>query len=111
MRKQTGIPWMDKDYSFIDYFRKSYNCDHDPVRNEITFHGIRDSEIRREYHKGSIKQINHAIQFDQKPNRRLEEPQCEIYKITINFLPISKTIYIVRRSILKVQLRTTIMQS
>ena len=98
MRKQTGIPWMDKDYSFIDFFRKSYNCDHDSERKEITFHGIRDSEIRREYHIGSIKQINHAIQYDEKPNRRLEEPQCEIYKITINFTPISKCLT-VRRSI------------
>ena len=96
MTKQTGIPWTDKDYSYIDFFRKSYNCDHDPVSKEITFHAIRDSELRREYHIGSIKQINHAIQYDQKPNRRLEEPQCEIYRITINFTPISKTIYIVR---------------
>ena len=102
MTKQTGIPWTDKDYSYIDFFRKSYNCDHDPVSKEITFHAIRDSELRREYHIGSIKQINHAIQYDQKPNRRLEEPQCEIYKITINFTPISKTIYIVRRKTFKI---------
>ena len=102
MTKQTGIPWTDKDYSYIDFFRKSYNCDHDPVSKEITFHAIRDSELRREYHIGSIKQINHAIQYDQKPNRRLEEPQCEIYRITINFTPISKTIYIVRRKTFKI---------
>ena len=93
MRKQNSIPWIDKDYRYIDFFRKSYNHDDDPVRKEITLHGIRDSEIRKEYFIGSIKQINHAIQFDQEPNRRLQEPQCEIYKITISFTPISMTFY------------------
>ena len=101
MRQQSDIPWIDKDYRYIDFFRKSYNHDDEPVRKEITLHGIRDAEARREYHIGSIKQINHAVQFDQEPNRRLKEPQCEIYKITICFTPISKSIFIVQMSINK----------
>ena len=95
MKKQAGIPWIDKDYSYIDFFRKSYNYDDNPVRKELSFNAIRDSEICREYQIGSIKQINHAIQFDRKPNLRLKEPQCEIYKITISFTPISKLIFTV----------------
>ena len=44
-RKQNSIPWIDKDYRYIDFFRQSYNHDDDPVRKEITLHGIRDAEI------------------------------------------------------------------
>ena len=95
MKKQAGIPWIDKDYSYIDFFRKSYNYDDDPVTKEISLIGIRDAETRKEYHMGSIKQINHAIQFDRKPNHRLLEPQCEIYKITISFTPVGRFIFIV----------------
>ena len=55
MKKQAGIPWIDKDYSYIDFFRKSYNYDDDPVTKEISLIGIRDAETRKEYHMGSIK--------------------------------------------------------
>lgn len=95
MRKQSRIPWINKDYSDIDFYRKAHDYNHDPVSKEIFFNGLRDAEIRREYHMGSIKQINQAIQLDRKPNRRLKEPQCEVYKITITFSPISMTIFII----------------
>ena len=35
--------------------------------------------------KGSLKQINHLIQFDRQPNRELTETKEELYKISVSF--------------------------
>ena len=35
--------------------------------------------------KISSRQINHLIQFDEKPNLEIQEPRWEIYKISISF--------------------------
>ena len=94
LRQQDGIPWVIKDHSYIDFYRKAYDYEQDPARKDIHFHAIKDSEIRKEYHMGSIKQINHAIQYDDKPNRELKESQWELFKITISFTPISMMTFI-----------------
>ena len=54
------------------------------------FNALREDKVRRDYYLSSLKQINHAIQFDQAPNLDLKEARSEIYKITVNFAPISK---------------------
>ena len=90
MRMQSGIPWPEKDYSYIDLYQKAYDNDHDAMRKENILNTLKDAKVRRDYNLGSMKQINHAIQFDQKPNTELKEAQCEIYRITINSVPISK---------------------
>ena len=86
------IPWVDKDYSFIDYYKKSCDLQSDPNEKENCRNIIRDAETRRDYHMGTIKHINHAIQFDPNPNLKLTEARWEIYKITVSFLPISEFI-------------------
>ena len=89
-RKQMSIPWIDKDYSYIEVFRKAYN--NSELFKMDYLNTLRDAEIRRDYNLGSMKHIDHLIQLDQKPNIGLKEAKCELYKITISFSPLSKMI-------------------
>ena len=43
--------------------------------------------------KTFLRQINHLIQIDEKPNLELKEPRWEIYKISISFSFQSKNNY------------------
>ena len=86
-QKQNNIPWSDKDYSYIDFYLKAYENETEPARKIDRLHGLRTSEGRRDFHTGSIRQINHLIQFDPKPNLELKEARQEIYKISVSFEP------------------------
>ena len=46
---------------------------------------IKFNEARRDYWTHSIKQINHLVQYDEKPNTELIEPKWDLYKLTISF--------------------------
>ena len=80
--KQLYTPWSEKDYSYIDCFRKAY--ENLTVKNPDHLHRLRDAEARREYWSGSLRQLNHLIQLT-TPNLDLKEARCEIYKISISF--------------------------
>ena len=86
-RKQENIPWPDRDYSYIDFFRRAYENETEPARKIGRLHVLRENEARRDFHTGSIRQINHLIQFDPKPNLELKEARQEIYKISVSFEP------------------------
>ena len=84
---QKHIPGIEKDYSFIDYLRKSYENELYPDKKINTFNILQDAEVCRDFHKGSVYQINNLIQFDANPNTEIKEVRCEIYKISVSFEP------------------------
>lgn len=92
-QKQVNIPWPDRDCSFIDFFRKAYENDTQPARKIDRLHRLRLNEADRDYHTGSIRKINHLIQFDPKPNLELEDARQEIYKISVSFEPKCKFVH------------------
>ena len=87
VQKQANIPWPDRDYSYINFFRKAYEYETEPVLKIDRLHILRGSESERDFHTGSIRQIYHLIQFDPKPNLELKEARLEIYKISVSFEP------------------------
>ena len=86
-QKQMMIPWPDKNYSYIDFYRKAYENETDPSAKIRSLYTLQESEARRDFYAGSIRQINHLIQFDPTPNLELNEARCEIYKISVSFKP------------------------
>ena len=92
-QKQDNIPWPDRDYSYIDFFRKAYENDTQPARKIDHLHILRGTEAERDFYTGSIRQINHLIQFDPKPNLELKEARQEIYKISVSFEPKCKFVH------------------
>ena len=78
------------DYGYIEYFRKSMLNDMDPFTKECMAKRIKVHEGRRDYFTESLRQINHLIQIDEKPNVQLTEPEWELYKISISFQAICK---------------------
>ena len=84
-QNQNNIP--RPDYSYIDFYLKAYENETQPARKITLLHILRESEAERDFHSGSIRQINHLIQFDPKPNLELKEARQEIYKISVSFEP------------------------
>lgn len=93
-QKQMKLPWSEKDYSYIDFYRKAYENETQPSEKSRSLYTLQESEARRDFYAGSIRQINHLIQFDPKPNLELNEPRCEIYKISVSFRAESKSSWI-----------------
>ena len=89
--RQQDIPWLKKDYSYIDFFRKAYENGTSPEQKMVYLHELRDSEARRDFFTGSVRQIHNLIQIG-SPNLELKEARCEIYKISISFRPRGKII-------------------
>ena len=83
-------PRSEVDYSYIEYYRKSADKRSDFSLRLGQLHQVKYCEVERDYFTGSLRQINHLIQIDEKPNLELKEPQWEIYKISIS--SISKNI-------------------
>ena len=86
-QQQSNIPWPEKDYSYIDFYLKAYENETEPVQKIDRLHFLRLNEADRDFYTGSIRQINHLIQFDPKPNLELKEVRQEIYKISVSFEP------------------------
>ena len=59
--------------------------DTDPCSKEKQIQYVKYNESRRDYYTPSLRQINHLIQIDEKPNLELMEPRWELYKISISF--------------------------
>ena len=85
--RQENISWANKDYTYIDFYKKSYEYATDPETKQKNLYSLRDAEARRDFYTGSLKPINHLIQFDQEPNLDLKEVRREIYKISVSFEP------------------------
>ena len=80
-----GLNPIEKDYSYIEYFRKAMMNETDPCKKEDTLQLVKFYEAERDYYTPSLRQINHLIQIDEKPNLELMEPKWELYKISISF--------------------------
>ena len=91
--KQDNIPWSDKDYSYIDFLLKAYENEIRPALKIGLLHVLRENEAIRDFHTGSIRQINHLIQFDSKPNLKFKGARQEIYKISVSFEPKCKFVH------------------
>ena len=105
-KKQDGLDFAERDYGYVAYFRKA--TDETPEYGDRFLTGaphpavgdisIKEKRVRltmyheglRDYFTPSLRQINHLIQFDQKPNLELMEPKWELYKVSISFELISK---------------------
>ena len=97
VQKQANNPWPDRDYSYIDFYLKAYENENQPARKIDRLHRLRLNEADRDFHTGSIRQINHLIQFDPKPNLELKEARLEIYKISVSFEPKCKFVHKLQR--------------
>ena len=73
------------DYSYIEYLHKAMTNESKEDKMEL-FHLIKMHEGFRDCYGSSLRQINHLIQLDAKPNLELKEPRWEIYKISLSFL-------------------------
>ena len=88
-QKQINVHPAEKDYGYIKYLRQSLEMapqSHPPRSEALIWLG----EAQRDYFTESLRQINHLIQIDQKPNLELMEPRWELYKISISFQHIGK---------------------
>ena len=85
--KQHGTPWATRDYSYIELYRKAYEYEKTPAAKAIFFYHLLEAESQRDFHTGSMRQINNLIQMDSSPNFELEEVRSEIYKISMSFEP------------------------
>ena len=74
----------------MDAAYKAYENESNPDRKQRFLDIAQHHNLRHDYFRGSVKQINHLIQFDAHPNSLITEPQCEIYKITISILNVLK---------------------
>ena len=84
--RQEHIPWDQKDFSYIDLYKKAYKYAK-TGQQKNAYHLLREAEARRDFHTGTLRQINHLIQIDKTPNTEFKEARWEIYKISVNFKP------------------------
>ena len=73
------------DFEFIEYYKKAIAVSTDPDEISRNLQLIKLSEAQRDYFTPSLRQIDHLVQIDEKPNFELKEPRCEIYKISLSF--------------------------
>ena len=80
---QHFVPWSEKNFGYLDYYRKGYENETDPAAKDAALACLQQQEARRDFHTASMKQINHLIQFDPEPNTELREARWELYKISV----------------------------
>ena len=88
-QKQINLHPTQKDYGYINCMRQSMEMTPEafsPLNEWI----VRFDEAERDYFTPSLRQFNHLIQIDEKPNLELMEPRWELYKISISFQHIRK---------------------
>ena len=88
--RQKDLLAKNWDWSFIEYYQKSFALETDPEQKLETLHCLRHYEATRDLHCKSIKEIHPLIQFDPEPNRDLTEAKVELYKISVSFGDIRK---------------------
>ena len=85
VNKQLNIDQTTKDYGYIEYLRKSIMNAPDSSQKESLLLTIKFHEAKRDYFSTSLRQVNHLLQIDEKPNLELMEPKWELYKVSISF--------------------------
>ena len=80
-QKQVAVDPAERDYGYVEYLRKSMNY---PGR-ELKIMKVKFHEGQRDYYSPGLKEINHLIHIDQKPNLDLTEAKWELYKVSISF--------------------------
>ena len=100
--KQQDVDFAERDYDYVAYFRKAMENSQEDGSRDLSNRNlsIKEKMTRqamfheglRDYFTASLRQINHLIQIDQKPNLELTEPKWELYKISVSFKPIGKLI-------------------
>ena len=100
--KQQDVDFAKRDYGYVAYFRKAMENSQEDGSRDLSNRNlsIKEKMTRqamfheglRDYFTASLRQINHLIQIDQKPNLELTEPKWELYKISVSFKPIGKLI-------------------
>ena len=88
-QKQINLHPAEKDYGYIECMRKSMEmapAAFSPLNEWMVTY----DEAERDYFTASLRQINHLIQIDEKPNLEMMEPRWELYKISISFQHIGK---------------------
>ena len=89
LAKQNHLDPAERDYGYIEYFRKSVESHLKNPSDAYSLGGLIEfihyNEAERDYYNPSLRQINHLIQIDQKPNLELMEPKWELYKISLSF--------------------------
>ena len=81
---QSDLDFAERDYGYIEYFRKSMAASADPLLKENILIKILNNEAMRDFYTTSLMPIKHMIQIG-KPNLELSEPKWELYKISISF--------------------------
>ena len=92
-QKQDHLDPAARDYSYIEYLRKSvlscnFQAAADIGQKENMLNLLKFHETKRDYFTASLRPVNHLLQIDEKPNLELVEPKWELYKISISFQPI-----------------------
>ena len=82
--KQSHVECAERDYGYIEYFRKSMAAYTDPFEKEEMLRKIQNHEAWRDFYTPSLMPIKHMIQIGE-PNLELAEPKWELYKISISF--------------------------
>ena len=74
------------DFSYIEHYKKAYalTADTDPNKQPLA-NMIIEEEALKEFYTPSLKSIKPLIQLDDKPNLEIEEPQWELYKVSVSF--------------------------
>ena len=84
MKKQQDIDKHERDYSYIEYYRKAYENMQIEEEKRYYYFMLLHAEAARDYNTTSIRQIDHLVQLG-KPNFDLKEPECDLYKVSISF--------------------------
>ena len=73
----------ERDYSYIEYYRKAVeNSDAEQIFQYK--HTLNLAEAVRDFRSGSLRRINHLIQYG-KPNMEIKEARWDIYKVSASF--------------------------
>ena len=88
LKKQEALQKPERDYSFIEYYRKAYENMHIEEEKRYYYFMLLQAEAVRDYNTRIIRQIDHLVQFG-VPNFDLKEPECDLYKVSISFEPIT----------------------
>ena len=84
LKKQKNIKQKDRNYDYIEYYRKAYEYMTIEEEKRYYYFMLIQAEAERDFHTGSIREIDHLIQFE-NPNHDLREPEWDLYKVSISF--------------------------
>ena len=84
MKTQTNIKKKDRNYDYIEYYRKAYENMTIEEEKRYYYFMLIQAEATRDFHTGSIREIDHLVQLE-NPNYDLKEPEWDLYRISISF--------------------------